>query len=191
MKTRIKISKAIILIFLLTLFSQITLKAQVFTGLTAFSKLIEYEGQRYLMEDIYEITSNDFDKLKIDKTIKEVDNDEGFMFVLTSYVFNGKSGVVITSFNSVNFSNTQRQFTNVHLTDKQYRELYNTFITFEKIKRDSYEHILKKFSSRLIVDIYFTNQLNYTLWVDYYSRHTFTKAKWDRAFDRYEKFTKK
>ena len=57
--------------------------------------MIEFEGQRYLMNDIYKITSTDYDKLRIDKTIVDIDEQEGFMFVLTSYQFNEKSGIVI------------------------------------------------------------------------------------------------
>lgn len=192
MKTKIIIFRTIILICVSIIIAQTNLKAQVFTGFKAFSQLIEYEGQRYLMENIYQITTNDFDKLKIDKTIKEVDTDEGFMFVLTSYIFNGNSGIVITSFNSTNFSNTQHLFTNVHLTDKQYRELYNTFIILAKNTPTFYEHFLKKYSERLIADVNYTDGgIYYTLWVDYHNRHTFTKAKWDRAFKRYEKFITK
>jgi hypothetical protein len=177
----------LIVILIMTMANSI--KAQVFTGFTAFKKLIEYEGQRYLMESIYQIKSEDFDKLKIDKTIKEIDANEGFMFVLTSYTFNGKSGVVITSFNSTSFLNTQHQFTNVHLTNDQYMDLYNTFKELEKTNPQYDEHILRKYNDRLIVDV--NNKagiIYFTLWVDYHNRHTFTTAKWDRAFKRYKKF---
>lgn len=180
------------LIVILILVTVNSIKAQVFTGFSAFKELIEYEGQRYLMENIYQIKSSDFDKLKIDKTIKEIDADEGFMFVLTSYTFNGKSGVVITSFNSTNLSNTQHQFTNVHLSSEQYINLYNTFKELEKANPQYDEHILRKYSSRLIVDV--NNEagiINFTLWVDLHSRHTFTPVKWDRAFKRYWKFIEK
>lgn len=166
------------------------IEAQVFTGFSAFKELIEYEGQRYLMENIYQISSEGSDKLKIEKTIKEVDSKEGFMLVLTSYTFNGKSGVVITSFNSTSFSNTQHQFVNVHLTNTQYEELYNSFKKLEKYNPAYDEHILNKYNDRLIVDV--NNDLGivyFTLWVDNYSRHTFTPMKWDRAFKRHQKFT--
>jgi hypothetical protein len=181
--------KTILVVIIAIIVANTNLNAQVFTGFSAFKELIEYEGQRYLMEDIYQITTSEFDKLKIDKTIKEVDLDEGFMFVLTSYTFNGKSGVVITSFNSTNFQNTKHQFTNVHLTNEEYIELYNTFISLKKNKPKCDVHFLKKFKDRLIVDV--NNQagiIYFTLWVDNHSRHTFTTTKWDRAFKRYKKF---
>ncbi len=169
-----------------------SVQAQVFTGFSAFKALIEYEGQRYLMENIYQITSEDFDKLKIDKTIKEVDSNEGFMFVLTSYTFNDKSGVVITSFNSTSFSNTQYQFINVHLTGTEYEDLYKSFKELINSNPQTNEHILRKFNERLIVDV--NNEdgfLYFTLWVDYNNRHTFKTEKWDRAFKQYKKFTEK
>lgn len=53
-------------------------QAQAFTGLSAFKTLIKYEGQRYLMEEVYQIKSEDYDKLKIVKTIEETDASEGF-----------------------------------------------------------------------------------------------------------------
>jgi len=181
--------RTLIFVCLTIIIAKTNLYAQVFTGFSAFTELIEYEGQRFLMEDIYQITSVDFDKLKIDKTINEIDADEGFMFVLTSYTFNGESGVVITSFNSTSFSNTQHQFVNVHLTSEEYEELYNTFKDLEKNEPKNYEHILKKYNNRLIVDVNNQEEITYfTLWVDYYSRHTFTMTKWDRAYKRYKKF---
>ena len=165
------------------------LNAQVFQGFKAFKEMIEYKGQRYLMEDIYQITYTDFDKLKIDKTIKEVDNDEGFMFVLTSYVFNGESGVVITAFNATNFQKTTHLFTNLHLNDRKYTEVYNAFLELEKNKLRADEHILRRFNERLTIDVCNDNGFyNFVLWVDYHSRHTFTTSKWDRAFKRYQKF---
>lgn len=172
------------------MFTATSIQAQVFTGFSAFKTLIEYEGQRYLMEDVYQIQSENFDKLKIDKTIQEIDSDEGFMFVLTSYTFNGVSGVVITSFNSTSFSNSQHQFVNVHLTNTQYEALFNTFKELEKNSPQSDEHILRKFNDRLIADVNNEGEfINFTLWVDYYTRHTFTTEKWERAFKRYKKFT--
>jgi hypothetical protein len=183
-----KISQ-LILIFIVVLYSVNSINAQVFTGFSAFKELIEYEGQRYLMESIYQIKSEDYDKLKIDKTIKEVDSDEGFMFVLTSYTFNGESGVVITSFNSTNFANTKHQFVNVHLTNDQYQDLYNTFHELANKKPKPYEHILRKYNDRLIVDVNRGADYSFfTLWVDYHSRHTFTTTKWDRAYKRHNKF---
>ena len=180
----------VILTSVLLIVANNSVKAQVFTGFTAFKELIEYEGQRYLMEDIYQITSDSFDKLKIDKTIKEVDNDEGFMFVLTSYVFNEKKGVVITSFNSTSFSNNRHQFVNVNLTNQQYEELYNLFKELGKNGLAYNEHILKKFNDRLIVDVSKDGGgiISYILWVDNYSRHTFSTTKWDRAHKRHLKF---
>lgn len=166
-----------------------TLNAQVFKGFSAFKELIEYEGQRYLMEEIYDIKSEDFDKLKIDKIIKEIDNDEGFMFVLCSYKFNDKTGTVITSLNSKSFFNDRFEFTNVHLTHKEYLNLYKTFKKLEENDINNEEHILRKFNDRLIVDVNTSEgSVYFTLWVDVQNRHTFSRDKWDRALKRYNKF---
>jgi len=166
-----------------------SLNAQVFRGLSAFKELIEFEGQRYLMDEIYDVKSEDFDKLKIDKTIKEIDNDEGFMFVLTSYKFNDKRGVVITSLNSKSFFNERYGFTNVHLTHNEYLDLYENFIELEENDINNDDHILRKFNERLIIDVNKSEGIVYfTLWVDNQNRHTFSRAKWDRALKRYKKY---
>lgn len=177
--------KVLILVF----FIGNSLNAQVFKGFNSFKKIIEYEGQRYLMEDIFQITSVNFDKLKIDKTIEEIDDDEGFMLVVTSYVFNDKRGVVITSFNSTSFSNNQYQFVNVHLTDEEFEKLNITFKDLLKIKPKINEHKLRKFNTRLIVDVSTQFEGYYTLWVDYHNRHTFKTLKWEKMYKRYKKFT--
>jgi len=162
--------------------------AQVFEGFKAFRTLIEYEGQRYLMEDIYKITPTDFDLMTVERTIKEVDDDEGFMFVLTSYIMNGKSGVVITSFNATNFQKSEHLFTNVHLTHEEYETLYNIFISLNENSPKYNEHKLRKFNERLIADVHNSGIVYFTLWVDTQNRHTFTQSKWDKAYSRYLKF---
>ena len=79
--------KTISLICLALTISKTNLNAQVFRGVSAFKELIEYEGQRFLMEDVYTIQSDGFDSLRIERTIQEIDSDEGFKFVLTSMSF--------------------------------------------------------------------------------------------------------
>lgn len=179
--------KLVVIAFLVSV--SVLLKGQTFQGFDAFTALIEYEGQRWLMNEIYTVTLINYDKLKIEKTIVEKDSEQGFMFVLTSYVYNGNKGVVITSFNSVDFYNSKHYFTNIHLTDKEYTDLYNTFIEIDKHDLEENEHLLRAYNDRLIVDIHRINGFeNYTLWVDINRRHTFTKSKWDKAYSRYQKF---
>lgn len=165
------------------------LNAQVFSQFDAFKELIEYEGQRFLMDDILHLTETEIDELRIEKTIKEVDSKEGFMFVLTSYVFNGKSGVIITSFNSTSFQNDRYSFRNVHLLHKDFETLHNTFFELKSQNPKYNEHYLRRFNDRLIVDVTFENaSTQFILWVDDLSRHTFSVSKWERAFRKYEKF---
>ena len=57
--------RTLIIICFAIIFSVSKLNAQVFAGFTAFKELIEYEGQRYLMNDIYHIASDGSDRLKI------------------------------------------------------------------------------------------------------------------------------
>jgi len=94
------IMNRIVFVFILSLFS-IASYPQVFKGLTSFKDAIEWEGQRFLMDEIYNISSESIDTLRIEKILRDVDSNDGFMIVVTSYTFNQKTGVVLTSFNSI------------------------------------------------------------------------------------------
>ena len=186
-----KVSNYVIVIVLILSGISHNLNAQVFSGLGSFKNIIEYEGQRYLMEEVYKITSTDFDRLTISKTITETDYTEGFMFVLTSYIYNGKSGVVLTSFNSMNFQNSKLGFVNIHLSNEEYIDLYNSFNTLSENKLNIDDHLLRRFNDRLIIDANNDNGiLYYTLWVDS-NRHTFLTTKWNKAFNLYNKYIEK
>lgn len=181
--------KKYILLLAITIIPFGAINSQVFTDMfDNYEKIIEYEGQKFLMREILNISSKDFDMLRIDKTIKESDKSEGFMFILTSYTFNGKSGVVISSFNATNFAQTNYSFVNVHLTDEEFTSLHNQFKELDDKLPTRNIHGLKIFDERLTIDVCRKTEMEYTLWVDNYSRHTFTKMKWDKAYKRYTKF---
>jgi hypothetical protein len=171
-----------------TLVLSMTVNAQVFSGIDAFKRIIEYEGQRYLMEEVFQVKADGVDQLIIDKTIQETDYNEGFMFVLSSYKFNEKKGAIFTSFNSTNFQQTQKNFRNVNLTDEEVKKLN---ILLQKLSKSfgGYDrHALSKFNEEIIVDVESTyNGKMLTLWI-YGNRHTFSESKWDRAMKRHEVF---
>jgi hypothetical protein len=171
-------------------FAQGETPAQVFSGFSAYRKLIEYEGQRYLMDDVYQIQSENYDHLKIKKLDEEIDLNEGFMFVLTSYVFNDKSGVVITSLNGVNFGLSKYNFVDVHLTSEEFENLNKVFQELGVPKLEREEHNLRRFNDRLIVDV--KNEggtIFYNLWVDTNNKHSFVIGDWERAVRLHRKFT--
>lgn len=169
--------------------------AQTFTGaggsgFGAFKQLIEFESQRFLMTEVYHVSDSRFDQLVVEKTIQEIDETEGFMFVMTCYRFNGNTGVVLTAFNSKNLSNTAYGFRNVHLTSDAFQRL--SALVAEGLKFDQSKkkvHHLKKYDERLTVDLSIIDVGVYvTLWVDGISRHTFSDEKWERANKRFMAF---
>lgn len=185
-------TKWILFTVLVTLFLGGTnrkLHAQVFSGFDAFAKIIEFEGQRFLMDEVYKVTTTNIEHLFIDKTFTEIDRAEGFMFVLTSYIYNDKRGAVFTAFNSISFQNDKHLFTNIHVTNQELIELNELIEKIVSNKIQPNEHLLKVFNERLIVDINKTESFTYIiLWVDIHSRHTFTEGEWYKAFKRYQKF---
>lgn len=184
-----------ILLSLFLLSTILEANGQTFKGLTAFKDLIEFEAQRFLMEEIYNISSEDEVSLKISRTIKDIDETEGFMFVLTSYVYDGQIGAVITTFNTTNQPEADYSFVNIHFTESEFENLYNSLkqIPVEELKETD-DHVLKRFNDRVILDKWVSGQSNdvlyiqYTLWIDNRTRHTFSRSKWDRAFEKHLKF---
>ena len=160
------------------------------SGFGAFKQLIEFESQRFLMTEVYQVSASQFDQLVVEKTIQEIDETEGFMFVMTCYRFNGNTGVVLTAFNSRNLVNTAYGFRNVHLTSEQFQSL-NALVAQGMTLQQAKEkiHHLKKFDDRLTVDLNVIDVGVYvTLWVDGISRHTFSDEKWARANKRFVQF---
>ena len=159
--------------------------AQKFTGINALNQYILYEGQRFLMNEVYEIDTNSYDKLKIQLTISDTEIGEGFMFVLTSYKFNNNSGVVITSFNS---TVSGMDFENVHLSNQEFENLNNQIRKLSKIRKSFGEHHLKNFNDNILIDISFEEYVYYQLWINGKNRHTFTSTKWDKAIKKHSRF---
>ncbi len=149
----------------------------------------EFEAQRFLMDEVYEISSTQIDKLRIDFTYKEIDS-EGFIFRLTSYEFNGNVGVVITSLNSFDVIGDLYKFRNIHLTKEEFENLNQKFVFLEIEQAGKYTNILQRFNERFIFEISRTtaHQIYYNLWVDNKSRHSLTKTEWNTAFKRFQKF---
>ncbi len=189
MKLKQKTLSNIIVLFALLFGINISSNAQTFSGITYFKKAIEWEGQRFLMDKIYEISTTEIDKLKIRKILKETDQAEGFMFVLTLYSFNEKNGVIITSYNTTISKNLTHQFVNVHLTQEEFVDLSNKILSLSEMLDNKHEHLLKKFNTRLIIDVSKGGgDPKVSIWIDNYSRHTFTIPKWFEGYNTFVKF---
>lgn len=169
----------------------IIVQAQVSTEVIPFEDLIEYEGQRYLMDEIYTISSNQIDELKTVQILNEVDLDDGFMFVMTSYLFNDNSGVVLTSFNGANYFKKEQYFRNIHLSSDEFNLLTKIYAELAEKKPRTGEHYLKAFNEQIIADVsYEVSDLIFILWIDKQNRNPVEQYKWERAYRKHRKFLK-
>ena len=183
--------KKILFTIVVSIFIVGIISGQTFKGLDWVKKFAEYEGQRFLMEDVLDLSSSEFEKFRIDKTIRENDKDEEFYFILTSYTFREKSGLIITSA-SYSMKNNIYSYVNVHLTDAEFRRLYSSFEDIYLKLLYEEEHYIKIFNDRIILDAERDNYYAfYTIWIDNNNRHSFTQSKWKKAFKRYNKFLEK
>jgi hypothetical protein len=172
------------------------MNAQNFTGFNSWKNLIEYEGQRFLMFDIFDLNAEDVDRLKLTKSIQEIDSDEGFMIVFTSYKFNANSGLVITAFNSQNHVNSDFGFVNINLSQGEVMGLHQEILRRAQDIGLEDVHDIIKFNDRITIDIhcvmesqsYGEKYYDIILWIDGHTRHNFTKAKWDRAMKKHQSF---
>jgi hypothetical protein len=196
MKTKIFTPFFLLLISSFLLIGGGEVNAQNFSGFNAWKTLIEYEGQRFLMYNVFNINEENSAKLKLTKSIQEIDDDEGFMIVFTSYQYGDNSGVVITAFNSQNHVNSNFGFININLNQSELMSLNQAILNqVEDVIVNDVHHLLK-FNDRITVDVHCTNQSQSTgekyydiiLWIDGHTRHSFTPAKWNRALKKHQSF---
>lgn len=189
------------LLMMYVLFGLESLNAQTFTGSqwTALKNLAEYEAQRYLMTEIVDISKEGPNKLQLEKVFQDYDSDAGFMFILTSYAFEEKSGVIITSMAKGAFlTEPINFFRHLHLTTDELNRLNDLLesigkgavvINSSKTKWGEPEtQHLQVFNERLIVDVdidpnFFTP--DYSFWVDKMNRHKMTQKSWQKAVKRH------
>ncbi|MCB0755882.1 MAG: hypothetical protein KDB98_09830 [Flavobacteriales bacterium] len=174
-----------------------SLSAQTFTGSqwTALKNLAEYEAQQYLMTEIIEISKDNPSKLQLEKVFQDYDSDAGFMFILTSYSFEGQDGVVVTSMAKGAFvTEPVNLFRHLHISTDELRKLD---AVLEKIGKGAVDinsgntkwgvpetQHLQVFNERLIVDVnidpnFFTP--DYSFWIDKVNRHKMTQKSWQKA----------
>lgn len=177
-----------LLVFLLVGLS-INSFSQVFTGLDAIKKLSEFEGQRYLMNEILEISSHNFDTLLISKSITETDSDEGFILTIINYIFKGKKGVVISSASKTSILLNEFEFRNIHFTEEEFISLNQKIRSVEEKGSEKNSHYLLKFNNRLTVDIAKNRKSYYCiLWIDNSNRHSFTNFEWQYVYNNFISF---
>lgn len=170
--------------------------AQQFSGFRPFKKLVEFESQRFLLSEVYEVPSESWSELKVEKIIEDYDMDYGFMFVLAFYTFQDKSGVVISSFRETVLApnmNSISKLVNVHLSEEEVVKMSSMLgdaqNALNKIEPNE-KTVVRRFNDRLILEM--ENTLDdfdptVIIWIDNSHRHSFSFSKWNRALRKYAK----
>jgi hypothetical protein len=158
---------------------------------SSYAKTSEFEAQRFLMDEVYEISSTQIDTLRIDFTHKEID-PEGFIFRLTSYEFNGNLGLVITTMNTYDvLADNIYKFKNIHLTREEFEQLNRKFISLEVNHTDKKTNLLQRFNERFIFEVAgnpSSGTISYNLWIENKNRHNFRKEDWATIYKRFQDF---
>jgi len=148
-------------------------------------KWLEFHAQRYLMNEIYEISSTGIDNLRLEHIYSEDDNE--FILRLSAYEFNGAKGIVINTLNLYDIA--RYKATTIHLTKEEFEDLNKRFSFLELNQTNKDENLIQRFNENLIFEVaYFetVEQVYYNLWIDNTTRHSFMKEVWS---DTYLKFT--
>jgi len=153
-----------------------------------YEEMLEYYAQSFLMNEVYQINSNGYDSLYIDKLITEWDQHEGFAFTFIAYSFNDKIGMIISS--SRTAYPTGLEYTIIHLPNDEVLKLRKIIIEISSSKqKENYAKRLNRLNERIIVESTFVNnERAIVIWIDGHNRHSITLGKWERAYKRYEKF---
>ena len=183
-----------LLLVLLPFFVMNFAYTQTFVGFKAAKRISEYQGQRFLMTEVYDITSAKIDELALKETFVHEDNDEGFIIKINSYKFNEKRGIAISSFFSQSFNGELNYYVNIHLSDNEFERLDRLInILMEKESEKPY-HLLTRFNDRIVVDVKANSNSSVPsiiIWVDNHSRHSFNKLQWKELIKQHNKFLDK
>lgn len=151
--------------------------------------MLEYEGQRYLMEEVYDISTEEFEWLRIEKLVVETDNfSGGFLFAITAYKYKGNKGVVLTSFTPQS-SNTSIFF-NIHLTQEEFNSILDDFESGSKLKGYEIDHFVKRINEQIVIEIGMgiESEPIYIFWINGIGRHKFGKIGFARMKKKYHDF---
>ena len=173
--------------------------AQNWSGLRAPKDMAEFEAQRYLMDELYAVTTEGIDLLRIKKVHNDVDWGEGFMFLITSYRLNENKGVVFTYLRETMVVNNQgnlnqavgsiSMFRNQHFTNEEFQKLNELIMKLaDKDKKSCNDHYLVKFNNRLTVDFTWScehPQTFVSFWGDNKSRHSVLLSAWKTAYSKH------
>jgi len=155
-----------------------------------YERSSEFEAQRFLMNEIYEISSTQIDQFRIDFTFKEID-PEGFILRLTSYEFNGEFGVIITALNTYDVVGDLYKFKNIHLSKKEYEDLNMKFTFLEMNLEDKKTNLLQRFDDSFIFEVTSNpsnGSISYNLWIENENRHNIEKGDWVSTYKRFPEF---
>lgn len=167
--------------------------AQRFTGFQAAKRASEYEAQRFLMQDVFDVSDVNNTELQLEQCAEFKDDDHSFIFVMTAYQWNGEIGVVITSL--VVKGNWDKsdvwQFKNVKLTESEYNSLNIIFAELTSLGQKTDGHQLRRLKQGLVAE--FSKDWlgeDIILWVDD-NRHAFSVDNWNAFYKRFAQFKQK
>ena len=178
------------LLIILACFSFTSISGQQFSGFRWAKRASEYEAQRFLMHDVYEVSSAEITELDIKQCGEYLNENEGFIFVLTAFRWKEQTGVVMTSLVMKNWGTNGEgfEFVNVMLTEKEYNNLNRTFAELAATKTRDNGHQILRFDNGFIAE--YVNDINgkdVRLWIGE-NRHSFTIEGWNGFYKRFALF---
>lgn len=187
--------KTFLATLIILLLTQQGLKAQSFSGLRPFKKLVEFESQRHLLNNVYQVSHDRFNELKIEKIVEDYDMEYGFMFVIAFYTFDSNSGMIISSFRETLVAPTMNEVSklaNLHLSEDEIVEISSLFGKAQNelsANNSDDKALVIQFNDRLMFE--FVHREGYDpeiiFWIDNHHRHSVSATKWNRALRKYSK----
>jgi hypothetical protein len=121
--------------------------------------------------------------------VTETDNlSGGFLFAISAYKYQGKEGVVITSFTP--YSANDYTFYNVHLSKEGFDSILKDFEMGENLKSYEGDHFVKRINKSVVIEIEMgiDSEPVYVFWINGVGRHKFGKIGFSRMKKKYNDF---
>ena len=180
---------------IILLFTVQCTEAQQFSGLRPFKKLVEFESQRFLLNNVYQVSHDRFNELKIEKIVEDYDMEYGFMFVIAFYTFESNSGMIISSFRETLIAPAMNEVTklvNLHLSEEEIVKISSMFAEAQNMYSENKlddKSLVRQFNDRLMLEFIFRDGYDPEIifWIDNHHRHPVSATKWNTALRKYSK----
>ena len=155
---------------------------------TAYKQVIEYEAQRYLIEEVLKVSNEEKVKMKIIEISRNIDTYSGNMFRMIAYSFEGKKGIVATAFNVLKFDKDRNiQFVSTNITPQEVEQINTFYSSIDAKSMDKNDFHIYNLNDEIVINIYksYSNK-KVELWLSELNKAEMSYRNWEQIYKEFK-----